>query len=226
MPAIRPAPGALSIEVVRGDGSNNNPAAGRAFSPVVRVLDAGKPVPNALVIFSSPQTGPSFEFDEAGRAANTLTDEAGTAVAPPGKPVGGNGPFEIRVIANHAGEFANAVIRQMNLGVDVDSNRMSELAVFQLHQDPEANRQGHALRSAVRVQDGNGMAVNGAVVVFTLRKLSNSGKAVKLSETTATSGANGEAVGLLPRQRDNTHLECMIEATSAGRRVTEFFAIQ
>lgn len=221
-----PAAAALSIDVVRGDGGNNNPATGRTVSPVIRVVDAGKPVSNALVIFSSPETGPSFEFDEGGRSANTTTGESGTAVAPSGRPVGGNGPMEIRVVANHGGQFANAVIREMNVGVNFDSSRTTELDVFEVPQTAEPGRPGRTLRSVVRVQDGNGMPVNGATVVFILRKLSSSGKVEKLAETTATSGANGEAAGVLPRQSANAHLECMIEANSAGRRVTEFLAIK
>src|ERR1017187_9228968 len=117
VPALAAANG-LRIEVLRGDGANNNPALGVTVSPAMRLLDAsGKPVPEALIVFTGPTSGPSVEFGSEGAAAEATTDESGGAIPPRVGRVGGNGPVESRITASRGGEFAHFVVHQMYLGV-------------------------------------------------------------------------------------------------------------
>ena len=56
--ALANAAFALRIEVLRGEGANNNAAQNLETTAVIRVLDArGVGVPNALVVFTGPDSG-------------------------------------------------------------------------------------------------------------------------------------------------------------------------
>jgi hypothetical protein len=209
--------GAMRMEVLRGDGANNNAAQGLGTSPAVRVLDArGQPAPKVLVVFSAPDSGASVQFAGEGPSATVLTDESGVAVAPHFRPTGGNGPVEIRVMANLAGEFVNAVIHQMNLGTGGDPHPERELSLVKL---PEASG------IAVRVEDGTGRAVPSATVVFALRKVNANGKTEELSRSVTTSSVDGQARAAAPRRSGNSRLEFMVQAESDGRRSTDYFRV-
>jgi hypothetical protein len=215
--AAASVPGAMRIEVLRGDGANNNAAQGLGTSPAVRVLDAkGQPAAKVLVVFSAPESGASVQFAGEGSSATALTDESGVAVAPHLRPTGGNGPVEIRVMANLEGEFVNAVIHQMNLGTGADPHPERELSLVKL---PEASG------IAVRVEDGSGRAVPSATVVFVLRKVSGKGKTEELLRSVTTSNADGQARAAAPRRSGNARLEFMVQAESDGRRATDYFRV-
>src|ERR1017187_474728 len=128
--AIHPAAGAIRVEVLRGDGVNNNAILGEGTAPMVRVTDGnGNPVLDALVVFSAPESGASVDFGGSGPSAHGLTSDTGVVGTPPVRPVAGNGPVEIRVTASSSGQFANAIVHQMNLGVNGKAGCAQELDV-------------------------------------------------------------------------------------------------
>jgi hypothetical protein len=218
---------ALHLEILRGEGSNNNALHGPAISPAVRVLDGGgQPIAGVLVVFSSPAEGAGVVFSGFDAEATALTDDSGVAVAPRVRPAGANGPVEIHVLASHAGQIANCVIHQMNLGVGGDADRSRELDVVRL---PPAQQEGTKSTAAsgfsVRVEDAKGIPVPLAAVSFVLRRVGNGGKAEEISRTVATAGQNGEATGFVPKRSGNGNLEFMVEATEHGRRATRYFRI-
>jgi hypothetical protein len=225
VPALA-APGGLRIEALRGDGANNNPSLGVTVSPAVRLLDAGgKPVPNALIVFTGPATGPSVEFGSQGAAAQTVTDESGVAISPHLRPVGGNGPVEIRIMASRDGEFAHFVVHQMNLGVGDAASREAELSMVKLP-EPAGSARLTSRQSTVRVkiEDGRGRPVASADVLFILRKFPG-GKTQEVSRVSAQSDSAGEAAGQAPRPSGNSRLEFCVTAVSAGRSVTAYFPV-
>jgi hypothetical protein len=212
---------ALRIEVLRGEGANNNASQNLGASMVVRVLDArGVAVPNALVVFSSPDSGATVEFAGQGAAAEVLTDESGIAAAPRVRALG-NGPVEIHVMANLDRDFANAVIHQMNLGAGDGPNRERELSLMRL--PPAQNVAADPAQAAalgIRVEDGTGRAVPSATVLFVLRQ---DGK--ELSRTVVTTDSTGSAFGTVPERDRQAHIEFMVQAESEGRRTTDYFRL-
>jgi hypothetical protein len=218
---------AVRIEVIRGDGANNNATTGFGISPAVRVLDPnGKPAPNALVVFTAPDRGTSVEFAGEGSVAQTLTDESGVAVAPHLRATGGNGPVEIRVMANVGAEFANTVIHVMNLGVGGHAPVERELTLVRLPAPPDAGpRKAPASIIALRLEDEHGHPVSRAPLFFVLRKLGNGRTAKEVSRTMTFTNPQGEALWRLPTLPGKETLELMVEAESEGRRVTDYFRL-
>lgn len=215
------AAGALRIEVLRGEGGNNNATQNLGTSPVVRVVDAhGAPVPDALVVFTSPETGATVVFAGEGASAQVLTDESGIAAAPRERVVG-NGPVEIQVMANLDGGFANAVIHQMNLGAGNTADRGQELCLMRLPPAQSGAADPRSQVLGIRVEDGTGRPVAAASVLFVLRL---DGR--ELSRTVATSNANGEVFGDLPEGYRRAGPEFMVQAQSEGRRVTDYFRLE
>jgi hypothetical protein len=226
VPALAAA-GGLRIEALRGEGANNNPALGVTVSPAVRLLDAsGQPVPKALIVFTGPATGPSVDFGGQGAVAETVTDESGVAISPHLRPVGGNGPVEIRIMASRGGEFAHFVVHQMNLGVGDAAAREAELSMVKLP-EPAGSGKPSSRQSALRVkiEDGKGRPVASADVLFILRKLPGGGKMQEVSRALAQSDSAGEAAGQAPRPSGNVRLEFCVTAVSGGRSVTAYFPV-
>jgi hypothetical protein len=216
----------LRIEVLRGDGANNNAISGAAMSPVVRVSGAdGKPVAGALVVFSPPSAGASVVFAGFEADATALTDESGIAAAPRTRPAGANGPLEIRVVATHAGLSATAAIRQINLGLAVPPDDEQELTVVRRPAPPVGRKRGRGATILVRVEDGKGRPVALAQVLFVLRKTAIGREPEELARQTSTSAANGEAGATLPAPSGNSVLEFMVRAEFNGRRATRFFPV-
>lgn len=107
--------GALTIQVVEGQGAIHNVKRGTAFEPVVEVRDRfGKPAAGASVTFTLPAIGASATFPDGSRTLMIQTDAAGRATARGLRPNTIVGPFEIRVVAAKDGETANALIPQTN----------------------------------------------------------------------------------------------------------------
>ncbi|MGA2736182.1 MAG: hypothetical protein ABSG65_01895 [Bryobacteraceae bacterium] len=220
---------ALRIEVLRGDGANNNPAAAGEISAVVRVWDAdGHPVAGALVVFSPPLAGASVVFAGFQSDATALTDDSGIAVAPRTRPAGANGPLEIRVTACWAGHSAAAVIRQINLGVGAVTHDERELNVVERAAPlPPGRRRVREATMLVRVEDGKGLPVASAKVLFVLRRAAGGSEPLDLGSQTATSATNGEADVTLtvPAPLGDSGLEFMVRAEFNGRRATRFFPV-
>lgn len=217
---------ALRIEILRGDGCNNNPIAGTATTPVVRVWDAaGRPVAGALVVFSPPRAGASVTFAGFPVDATALTDESGMAAASRLSPARADGPLEIAVLATHAGHSATAVVRQINLGVArrVDDN---ELTVIQRPAVREPGRKpSRGATIAVRIEDSAGRPVSSATVLFVLRKTAPGHRPEELASATVSASASGEAGATLARPRRGAGLEFMVRAEINGRRATRFFPV-
>ena len=217
----------LRLEALRGDGANNNPALGVTVSVAVRLLDAGgNPVPNALVVFVSSSNGPGVEFGGEGAVAETLTDDSGVAISPRPRPVGGNGPVEIRVTASQGGEFAHLVVHQMNLGIGAATGREAELSMVQLPEPAEpGSPSSQRLALRVKIEDGKGRPVANADVLFILRRIPDGGRTQKVSRVLAQSDAAGEAAGEVPRPSGNARLEFCVTAVSGVRSVTAYFPV-
>jgi len=221
------AAGPLRIEVLRGDGANNNPTAGTATSPIVRIMDAeGHPVAKALVVFSPPPAGPSVAFAGLQAEATALTDDSGIAAAPRTRATGANGPFEVRVMATYAGLSATAAIRQINLGLRAMTDDEQELTVIQLPAPAPSSRKRVREKSLlVRVEDGKGRPTASAKVLFVLRRAASGNEPHDIASEMATSTANGEAGATLPAPTGSHALEFMVRADFNGRRATRFFPV-
>jgi len=219
--------GAMRIEVVRGEGANNNALQPGGAAPAVRVLDAaGTPVRGALVVFTAPESGASVAFGEEGGSAHGITDESGVVAAPRVRPVRANGPVELRVMVNQGAEFVNTVIHLMNLGVGEAAALQQELTVVKVQEPDSSPQSPHSLlRLRVRVEDGNGRPVPGAAVAFLLQRRGNGSKAEEFQADTKTTGVDGEAVGTAPRRPGNQHWQFVVRAEANGRRSTAFFAL-
>lgn len=178
----------LAIQVLRGGGGNNNAVPGNAASPVVRVVNQqGVPIQGALVIFKAPMRGPSIEFAGTGATAQAITDETGAASASRIRPVGANGQVEIQVVATKEGRTANALIVQMNLGLDSLSE--SPDLIMEISMIPGASVT--ASRQVVfRVQNGSGHPVPGARVVITIHAMRH-GRMEEIGHMDQISGPDG-----------------------------------
>jgi hypothetical protein len=217
----------LRIDILRGDGGNNNPMIGTAATPVVQVRDGnGRPLAGALVVFNAPLSGATVIFAGFQGAATALTDDSGIAAASRLRPAGGNGPVEIRVTASHAGASGSAVIRQMNVGVVFPADLDQDLRIIALAAaaEPDAKHGRHATIS-VRVEDGKGQPAGSAKVTFSLRKPAPGHVPPELAQATLAAAANGEVTATLPVPARTSDLECMVRAEFHGHRATRFFPL-
>src|SRR5262249_33290678 len=82
----------------------------------VRVETANnQPVPNATVVFTSPESGASGEFANDARMYSVTTNAEGLATARGYHPNSITGAYSIRVRATWNNEMASAEIRQSNI---------------------------------------------------------------------------------------------------------------
>lgn len=222
---VQPAAAAIRVEVVRGEGANNNAALGAAVSPAVRVTDAsGKPLSDALVVFEAPSSGPTVDFGGSGPSAHGISSETGVVVAPAARPASGDGPLEIRVTASLGGEFANAVIHQINLGVNGASARSQELDIVALPREAPAGK--NPPRFGVQVLDAGGQPVPWANVTLVLQRISPAGKIEELDRQQGPSGDKGELSGQFAKMNAAGNLEFMARAEFNGRRATRYFKLK
>jgi hypothetical protein len=214
----------LRLEILRGAAAYNNAASTSAVTPSVRVTDAaGKPVSGALVIFTAPSSGPSLDFAGDGPLAHTETDESGSAVAPHSRPVGGNGPVEIEVVAEKGGDSVHASLVQINLGLDSGQAAPEDLNVTLIgivSPRQKADRTHVNLRIAARDDE----AVADAEVECTLRAVKASGEFEELFRTKARSNAEGQTVCELSRKA-GPNSELVVRATMAGQSATRYFKL-
>jgi len=114
--AAKEKPGKLKIVVLEGEGAKNDIKAGVGVAPRVQVLDeAGKPVPNAEVVFQLPMTGASAVFNGWVRTQTVRTDEDGQAAATGYQPNDVPGRFNIKVTATAGNSKGTAIIAQSNV---------------------------------------------------------------------------------------------------------------
>ncbi len=201
---------------------------GAAVSPTVRVTDAsGNPVRNALVVFEAPASGPSLDFSGSGASAQGLTSETGAVAAPAVKPAGGDGPVEIRVTASAVGQFANAVIHQMNLGVNGAAARAQELDVVELPREAAAGKNSARTQGfGARVQDADGHPVAWATVALVLRRIGSGGKVEELERQQGPTDDKGELTGEFAKLASSGNLEVMVRAEFNGRHGTRYFKVK
>jgi len=220
-----PASGALRIEVFRGEGANNNAATNAATSPVVRILNADQPVSGALVVFTAADTGPRVAFSGSGEVGEAVTDESGFAASPRVRPVGGNGPVGIAVVASKDGEFAQTVIHQMNLGMGEKGGRETELDVVSIPIGAGSSP-SRGLSFRVRVDDGKGDAVPRAAIDCALRKTNKSGETVEIWHTDLIANEHGEAECATRKWHGGAFFVLAVRAESQGRRATRYFPVK
>lgn len=111
------APSRLFIQIIDGEGALNDIRARTAREPIVEVQDENhKPVAGALVLFTTPGSGPSGVFPGGLTSFKTTTAADGRATATGLKPNRASGQFQIQVTAT-LGELSTvAVINQTNMG--------------------------------------------------------------------------------------------------------------
>jgi len=109
------APATLNIVIVEGEGVINSIRHRSARKPVVRVEDANhRPVADATVLFTLPDSGPGGVFANGSRTLLVRTDRTGRAEAKRFRVNDVQGKFQIRVRASSPGGTATASITQLN----------------------------------------------------------------------------------------------------------------
>ena len=110
------APNKLFIQVIEGEAALNDIRARTAREPIVQVEDENhKPVAGALVIFTTPGSGPSATFANGLTSFQTTTLADGKAVATGFKPNGISGSYQIQVHASVGHLSTVSVINQTNV---------------------------------------------------------------------------------------------------------------
>jgi hypothetical protein len=105
----------LRIQIVQGDRARNVVEQIPPTPITVRMTDReNRPINGVTVVFTTPVTGPSGDFDGL-NSFQTMSDENGLAVAREYHPNNIEGPYQMRVQAEYLGEVAVATIQQMNV---------------------------------------------------------------------------------------------------------------
>jgi hypothetical protein len=111
------APNKLFIQIIDGEGALNDIRARTAREPIVEVQDENhKPVAGALVLFTTPGSGPSGVFPGGLTSFKATTGADGRATATGLKPNSVSGQFQIQVTATLGEQSTVAVINQTNTG--------------------------------------------------------------------------------------------------------------
>lgn len=110
-------PNKLFIQILDGEGALNDIRSRTAREPIVQIEDENhKPIAGAVVLFTTPGTGPSGVFSNGLTSFQTTTGMNGQAVAQGFKPNNATGQFQIQVSATYGGLSSVAVINQTNTG--------------------------------------------------------------------------------------------------------------
>jgi len=110
--------GQLGLKIIVVEGANaRNLTQEIPLTPItVRVETAtNKPVPNATVVFTSPESGASGEFANDSRIFSVNTNDEGLAIARGYHPNSITGAYSIQVRSTWNGETATTQIRQTNV---------------------------------------------------------------------------------------------------------------
>ncbi|MBV8818495.1 MAG: Ig-like domain-containing protein [Acidobacteriaceae bacterium] len=114
LPAQDPAPTKITIEILEGDGAVNNIKQRTAREPIVRVTDENhKPVAGAVVLFTSPSSGPGGLFNGA-QTLSVTTNAQGQALGTGFRPNTIKGRYQIQVHATLGQLVADQIIHQAN----------------------------------------------------------------------------------------------------------------
>ena len=115
-PAQAPArPNKLFIQILDGEGALNDIRSRTAREPIVQIQDENhKPIAGAVVIFTTPGSGPSAVFSNGLTRLEVTTGEDGKAAAQGLKPNSVSGQFQIQVSVTYGTLSSVAVIDQTN----------------------------------------------------------------------------------------------------------------
>lgn len=114
LPVLYGQAAALTIRVIDGEDGVNIIKKKTAVKPVVEVRDRNDlPVAGAIVIFTTPSSGPSATFAKGARSISVVTNSSGRAAVTSIQPVE-PGSFNIGVSASYNGQTASATIGQTN----------------------------------------------------------------------------------------------------------------
>ena len=115
----------LKVIIVEGAGSRNVVQQIASRPLTVRVDDsANRPVAGVTVVFTSPQTGPSGDFDNESRTVTRTTGPDGLASSGAFHPNGLKGQYQVRVVAQYQGEMATTQIPQTNIAVKTGHGKL------------------------------------------------------------------------------------------------------
>ncbi len=110
-------PNKMFIQILDGEGALNDIRSRTAREPIVQIEDENhKPLAGAVVIFTTPDSGPSAIFSNGLTHFQTTTGEDGRAIAQGLKPNNASGAFQIQVSATFGALSSVAVIDQTNTG--------------------------------------------------------------------------------------------------------------
>jgi hypothetical protein len=110
-------PNRMFIQILDGEGVSNDIRSRTAREPIVQIEDENhKPIAGAVVIFSTPNSGPSAIFSNGLTSFKTTTGADGRAAAEGLKPNSVTGAFQIQVSATFGTLSSVAVINQTNTG--------------------------------------------------------------------------------------------------------------
>lgn len=108
-------PNKLFIQILDGEGALNDIRSRTAREPIVQIQDENhKPVAGAVVLFTTPDSGPSAVFSNGLTRFQTTTGLDGKATAQGLKPNNVSGQFQIQVSVTLGDLSSVAVIDQTN----------------------------------------------------------------------------------------------------------------
>ena len=111
------APNRIFIQIIDGEGALNDIRSRTAREPIVEVDDENhKPIAGALVLFSTPGSGPGAVFPSGLTSLKVTTGADGRAAATGLKPNNNSGAYQIQVSATFGTLSTVAVINQTNVG--------------------------------------------------------------------------------------------------------------
>lgn len=152
-----PQPSRLFIQILDGEGALNDIRSRTAREPIIEIQDENhRPIAGAVVLFSTPDSGPGAVFENGLNSYKAVTGEDGRVTLHGLRPNSTSGAFQIQVSATLGALSSVAVINQTNVG------RSS----VQTHA-------GHGLMLKVLIAVG-GAAGAGAVAGFLLTRGSHS----------------------------------------------------
>jgi hypothetical protein len=117
-------PNRLFIQIIDGEGALNDIRSRTAREPIVQIEDENhKPIAGAVVLFTTPDSGPSAIFSNGLTSFKTTTGADGRAIGEGLKPNSDSGAFQIQVSASFGSLSSVAVINQTNKGTTTTQPR-------------------------------------------------------------------------------------------------------
>ena len=109
------SPNRMFIQILDGEGALNDIRGRTAREPIVEIQDENhKPIAGAIVIFTTPGSGPSATFANGLTTFQTTTLADGRATATGFKPNTTSGSYQIQVNATFGSMSSVAVVNEIN----------------------------------------------------------------------------------------------------------------